>query len=282
MLKECGFGPKLYSREDFLDNFETLLSCYVESGLPIIVALENSESVKNKIANDFIGHAVLCVGRAEISDTFIDNNPSKEVDTVKGARIKIKDWDTIRKEFVFIDDNYPVYQKEYLDSPTSRYNEINWNECKISHFIVPLYKRIYLEAYIAKKLVEEILKSNYFSFADGRELYIRTFLCSTRSYRKYVMLSDMDLNLKNIINSKNMPKFIWVTEITDVYRIKNKKASGLILLDATEANEYSNKALIFALCNGLLIQYDNESKNMSSYQCVMKDFTMFNSNLKKL
>ena len=31
LLKECGFGPKLYSREEFAADFNQLLSCYIES-----------------------------------------------------------------------------------------------------------------------------------------------------------------------------------------------------------------------------------------------------------
>lgn len=48
--------------------------------------------------------------------------------------------------------------KRYLDIPESEYTDAEakkkadkeWAACKISHFIVPLYKKIYLEAYVAK------------------------------------------------------------------------------------------------------------------------------------
>src|SRR5699024_4857347 len=144
--------------------------------------------------------------------------------------LKIKDWDTISKKFIFIDDNFPVYQADSLDMPTKRYLDIpeseytdaeakkkadkEWTACKISHFIVALYKKIYLEAYVATKFVKELLSSEYFEYADNREIHIRTFLCSARSYRKYVMLSDMPDKLKSLIMEKSFPKFVWITEVT--------------------------------------------------------------------
>ena len=60
LLKEFGFGPKLYSRDVFGEDFESLLSCYIESGIPVIVALQN-ENAHNRIPPEkfkFIGHAV--------------------------------------------------------------------------------------------------------------------------------------------------------------------------------------------------------------------------------
>ena len=36
LLKECGFGPKLYSRKEFASDFNMLLSCYVESGILLL------------------------------------------------------------------------------------------------------------------------------------------------------------------------------------------------------------------------------------------------------
>ena len=45
-----------------------------------------------------------------------------------------------------------------------------------------------------------------------------------------------------------MPKFIWCGEFytTNQYKKSRKKASGIVILDATEANKASIDALIFA------------------------------------
>ena len=55
---------------------------------------------------------------------------------------------------------------------------------------------------MAKTFVKELLISHFFEYADGREVCLRTFLCSARSYRKYIMFSNMPQNLKALIMSK--------------------------------------------------------------------------------
>ena len=61
-------------------------------------------------------------------------------------------------------------------------------------------------------------------------------------------LELMDSDLKNTILLAKMTKFIWCAEIynTTNYGAKEKEAIGLILLYATEANQESINALIFA------------------------------------
>lgn len=52
-LKEFGFGTYIYSRDDAYENeIENILSIYVESGIPTIVAVENEN----------IGHAIIAIG----------------------------------------------------------------------------------------------------------------------------------------------------------------------------------------------------------------------------
>lgn len=299
LLKEFGFGPKLYSRNEFADDFDQLLSCYIESGIPVIVALDNAEDVRENKVDRLIGHAVLCIGHERVTQDKIEAIAPREY-TTNGATQKLilKDWDNASKEFIFIDDNFPVYQSESLTSPAGRYLRIpvddypdqqakdkadkEWGSCVISHFIVPLYKKIYLEAYVAKTFVRELLCSRFFNFPDGKELYIRVFLCSARSYRDYAMLSDMRDDLKEIIVNKSLPKFVWVAELSTITDIRVEKASGLILFDATEANTLDYRPLIFALCNGSLVQYDKGKKAVVASAITGMLFTIFDKNLKDL
>lgn len=300
LLKECGFGPKLYSREEFGEDFNQLFSCYIESGIPIIVALDNAKAVqdKNKTIERLIGHAVLCIGHEQIGHEQIKAIQYQEY-PIEGStkKLRIKDWDNIEKNFIFVDDNFPVYQSAGLANPIDRYLAIpesdypdvlskkkadeEWKSCEISHFIVPLYKKIYLEAFVAKTFVKKLLSSKFFDFSDNKEVYIRTFLCSARSYRKYVMMSDMSGNLKSLIMNKSFPKFVWVTEVS-TNNIQEGMANGLILLDATEANTLDYRPLIVAMCNGFLLQYDKDNKAVTSYQMTGTTFSIFDENLKEM
>jgi hypothetical protein len=57
-LKDFGFGTRIYAKSEYTEHeFNNLLSCYIESGIPIIVSIESPEDVKPRI-----GHAILCIG----------------------------------------------------------------------------------------------------------------------------------------------------------------------------------------------------------------------------
>lgn len=52
--------------------------------------------------------------------------------------------------------------------------------------------------------------------------------------------------IKENILELPMPKFIWIAEICNKALMKQRKAAGLVILDATEANVSHNKPLIMA------------------------------------
>src|SRR5450759_2084837 len=64
-LNEFGFGSMIYGRQQYQNEFDGLLSCYIESGIPLIISLDN-----RPVGN--IGHALIAVGHEKILDTTID------------------------------------------------------------------------------------------------------------------------------------------------------------------------------------------------------------------
>lgn len=116
-LREFGFGTRIYGKDDYKQDFEKLISTYVESGVPVILAVDNMQAGGN------IGHAILCVGHEQINAAKIDSisenqilNPQLKA-AVMAKGIKLYDFDGGKKDFVFIDDNCPIYQKADLDNP---------------------------------------------------------------------------------------------------------------------------------------------------------------------
>ncbi|WP_207421179.1 papain-like cysteine protease family protein [Desertivirga brevis] len=113
-LKEFGFGTRIYSKQQYAAEFEGLLSCYIESGIPVIMAIDNRHR------GGSIGHALLAIGHNKIEDNQINSLVSyKTSNTTLAAGLAAKsivlyDYDSITKDFVFIDDNHPPYQKAPL------------------------------------------------------------------------------------------------------------------------------------------------------------------------
>lgn len=91
-----------------------------------------------------------------------------------------------------------------------------------------------MEAGEARKFTLEFLKLSTFAYKK-RSLGIRTFLCSSRTYKNYLInLQGVDLDIKKLFLNLSMPKFIWVSEIFDIDDFSADLIEGVVLLDATE------------------------------------------------
>jgi hypothetical protein len=280
-LREFGFGTRIYSRDEYRNDFERLLSSYIESGIPLIIAIENRYSGGN------IGHALLCVGHEKVTEMQIDGLNPLDIseDTLnrlyKKKDIIIYDYDEVRKKFVFIDDNHPAYQKATLEGPALHYNSSDWHSCKITYFIAPLYPKIYLEAFEAKNFVLNFLVFNSVPLIEKSEIVLRFFLTSTRSFKDKVAINkEMQGDLKTLILTTVMPKFVWVAELSSKDLIKRKLANGLIIIDATEANTLSFKPLILAAYQDNIAYFDANNSNLENNVFPLRNFCIFENNLK--
>ena len=281
-LREFGFGTIVYSRDQYGDEFENILSCYITSGIPLVIA------VQNQAPHQLIGHALICVGHEFIEADMIEDleptiitNRSLEY-KLKSKNITIYDSDSIRKKFVFVDDNHPVYQKAFIDNPTGHYGTQAWRNCRVSNFVVPLHPRIYLEAYAAKNFVISFLVDGIVSLEDNTEIVLRVYLTSSRSYKDYLSFNEtFDENIKHVIVEIPMPKFIWIAELSTKELLKQGKSNGVMLLDATEPNVFDNKPLILAAFQGHLVKYSQKNYVLQDNSVTLQPFTNF-SNFKSL
>ncbi len=273
-LREFGFGTRLYARDDFgMDEFRRLFSCYVESGIPLLVAIHG----------DVIGHALLCVGHCQVTHDQIDFLVESANDGIKIApdTVKFYDNDDIEKKFVFIDDNMPPFQKLLFKNPTGGYFDCHpdWHKCEITHFIAPLYPKIYLEAFEAKKFCKKFLFENFIIPVD-HEIYLRFFLTSGRSFKNVLNFNKtFDADVRQLILETPLPKFVWVGEISNKELIKERQANGLILLDATEADTSELKPLIFANYLSVLFSIDPDEYFFSKKDISLPTFSIFTNNL---
>jgi hypothetical protein len=270
-IREFGFGTKMYSRENYSSEFEALLSCYIESGLPLIIAMDNSKGTGT------IGHALLCIGHERIKEAQIDAISEEPLD----RGIKLYNYAKVERDYIFIDDNRQTYQKARLNAPAIHYTP-DWHDCEITYFIVPLYTKIYLEAVEAKNFVLGFLQNGHFPLADDSEFLLRFFLTSSRSYKDQVARNNtIQDELKAEIIEAQMPKFIWVAELSTKQLIKQKKANGLVILDATEADVYFEKPLILAVYQDSIIKFNVRNKELEKIFVSLREFSIFEHNLQE-
>jgi len=278
-LREFGFGTRIYSEDEYKDEFKRLISCYIESGIPLIIAMDNDTGN--------IAHALLCIGHEKINESHIDTlipltiTQERLKNQYNDKHISIYDYDDVKKDFIFIDDNLPAYQKASLDDPALHYNDIEWKKCKISYFIVPLYPKIYLEAFEAKKFVLNFLVFNSVPLEDDSEIVLRFFLTSTRSFKDKVSSNkNMGDDLKKLILSTPMSKFVWVAELSNKSLIKKQMANGVLILDATEAITTHNKPLILAAYQNQIAYFETITSILKYNVFPLQNFSIFENNLK--
>lgn len=263
-LKNQGFGCKVYEYSNPM--FKELFTCYIESGIPLAVCIQT---------NDF-GHAVVCVGRNETNRQIIDTAGEYEI---MGGKFYV--WNNSIEHFIFNDDNCPCYQPTTFSKPTAYYNCPDWENGKITHFIVPLHSKVYLDAELAIKA------SNYLAIKKMKvpeHSVVRTFLASNRTYREYIMKNtDFTEDERLIYLQIDMPKFVWVTEISDKASFIANKVNSLILLDATGSNidNEGYSSLLFYQTNGIGTFFNKKNRWFENIPISLPNmFESFNDNLK--
>src|SRR5690606_34488420 len=177
------------------------------------------------------------------------NEIDKSSDTKNGKEFEFYETTSISAKYVIQDDNHIPYRVIALEYPGEHYTEKDCRAYQIDSIVVPLYPKIYLESVIAKELVLQVIKDANVGYDFGEDFVFRFYLTSSRSFKNHIArIEDMDAYLKNNILITKMPKFIWVGEFytKDAFSEIDKKACGIVLLDATEANQESIDALIFA------------------------------------
>jgi len=272
-LKKFGFGSKVYSKKEFADQFFNIFKIYIESGIPVVTVLQSPT----------IGHAVLCIGRKEFE--------VKDLSTITPFEIQLKDSgrgsiflffnSRIERDFVFIDDNWGPFQQASLLAPCAHYGNLDWDPCQITAFVVPLYPKIYLEAYQVEKYLLNYLR-NYLQihFKGGEKIFFRMFLASSRSFKQHIAVNpSLEIGVKEILISCTMPKFIWVAELSDLDLIVNKKGNGLIVLDATEVNIVDNKPLILSVFQKVLTIWNDQLGELEDFPLDLNYFDIYTNNL---
>lgn len=218
-LQRQHFECKVYNKAN--GRFRELFNCYVESEFPLAVALEGDDT-----KGTHFGHALVCVGQKKHGRDLINTVTPNTINSVN-----IYNWNKVPSIFVSIDDNMAPYQQFDFDHPTIHYNNPDWNNTKVTCFIVPLHPKIYVEAEEAIGISEQHIA---YTHTAGNELYVRTLLTTSRSYRDYIVRNNViPSTTKEMLLGLNLPKFVWVTEISDKVNFLSEKVNEVLLIDAT-------------------------------------------------
>ena len=286
VLQAGHFHPRLYPyANEEAGGFEELFYAYVESGIPFILGLPQHAVI-------CIGHGSVDfkMDHHKLSDIVSDDIfENKKIYNISTARLV--------DEYIFMDDNEAPYIISTIDDLTVRYYEnsdIPFEEGKIEKedygenneselgnnqskeqivytedailgmkrrfdsLLVPLYKRIFLDASRAKSIFEEhflhnpdfieklqeAYGDNTWGYSEDNPLVWRMYLAASNSYKDFKCKTALNTDIFRYYSSQSYPRFIWVLEIGTISTFADHEARVEILLDATSSSNSNTWAIL--------------------------------------
>ena len=260
VLTELGFFPVLYGNEkcDRPPKLKKIMHYYVDSEIPVAINLNQKGSRSNK-------HSVVCIGFGKKYD-IDDKRLAEAVQKVNDSLYVVDSADLYDDYTIMNDSSHPYanmrFFKSYKDKRVR--DSISSNNVQdfdifdnslcitqicanfdMSTMVVPLSKRMFMEAMDVVDIARQILSHEKISFTKmieniefenqeikelipkatvGDPLIYRVFL-STSSVFKRMRANAYEGNelLKNIYSTTPMPKFVWVFELYGKNHLKFKK-----------------------------------------------------------
>jgi hypothetical protein len=184
-------------------------------------------------------------------------------------------FDEVQNGFVVQDDNEPPYRTIDIHKPVAGYTPKPHPLDPVT-LIVPLYKRLHLEAQRAIAYMGA-LPGYLFDLSPGFEMpcnKINAFIASSRSL-KFFISRQIGLNpiAKAIILDMSLPKFVWVGEF---YGQEVHQVSAWSLLDATETRHPANQGGLLIAINdgGLYLTSDKKFVTLHSGLGVLEPYNL--------
>ena len=268
IFSKFGLFPEIYiKQENAEEEFYRLLYYYIESGLPLLAGLGNHQ------------HAITIIGH--ISDYNKAPSSKNSFDYLEGLIVN--------------DDNCLPYQKLLKEvAPKAGYCS-KYHLEDIDTFVVPLYEKIYFSAEYVDSLTKALFLDDTFGidvlskFIKNENIIKRIFLTSSKSYKKQRREQKLPLNLSETYCEMNMPKFIWVCEISTPELYPKEEIVGEVIIDAT-ANHHERFSFLaihypdFLVLNSREKLTDDTSRFINGGLSVenMLSYSMYKSNLKEV
>lgn len=279
VLQAGHLHPRLYPCDNEMgEDFDELFYVYIESGIPFILGLPQ--------------HAVICIGHGFV-DFKMKYHKLKDItmcDILEKQNVYYISTARLVDEYIFMDDNQAPYVVSTVDKLTVHYYENsdlsidseeennesdfgddtlkgqieytkeaiqNMKKC-FDSLLVPLYRRIFLDASRAKSIFDEyFLKNpdflekiqnaycdNTWGYTEDNPLVYRMYLASSNSYRDFRCRFASNANIYQYYSSQSYPRFIWVLEIGTIATFAEKEARVEILLDATSSRNSDTWAIL--------------------------------------
>lgn len=262
VFMEAGFYPVLYNVTRMTDpsKFKRIFHYYIESGLPIAVGVDVGGSLR---------HSIICVGHGEI-----------DKDRIGTKQYSIQDEYDENRRIWICDSADAVFQYIVMDDQKKPYSKYEWVEGRIDklgpymleNILVPLYKRMFLEASDAYDICTSVLVDRDFGIQRFKKdigtidkpFIIRLFMASGRGLKRDRIenFGQKNEQVREYYINTPLPRFVWVCELYLTEDYPNK-CIGEIIIDATAAsNAKSGSVIILHYPNHILFKLPKENSSL--------------------
>lgn len=250
VFSEVGFSPRLYTMNLFSDTsqFKRVMHYYIESGLPVAVGVKVDEKTR---------HSIVCIGHGKIHYDKIGNKIYAVYDTVNDNYIWIVDSADLCSHYVIMDDGRSPYETcewKYVLQSDKVSTKNMLEDYEPDNLMVPLYKRMFLEAQDAYDICTSALASSRVGIQRicpdlgqiDNPVIIRLFMCSSRNFkqRRIENFGTLNSEVRERYINVLLPRFIWVCEIYDKKSYCERKVIGEIVIDATASPHDGIKSVL--------------------------------------
>lgn len=237
VFMEAGFYPVLYNSDKLEDSskFKRILHYYIESGIPTAVGLEINKNTK---------HSIICIGHGKVDRNRMEQKQYSIPDGYdEDHHIWIIDSADLVTDYIVMDDNRKPYSKDsWRDEDSDNPNLLGaW---KPEYLMVPLYRRMFLEAADAYDICTSVLADSELGIQKiipkigtiENPMVIRLFMASARGFKNYRInsFSENNAEIRERYVNTPFPRFVWVCEVY----LKNDYPDSCIaevIIDATAA-----------------------------------------------
>lgn len=267
VLMEAGFYPVLYDKALLTgpSKFKRILHYYIESGIPMAVGVDVNKTLR---------HSMVCVGHGQVN-----------LESWGKRQYEIQDASDCNHCIWLIDSADTVSQYIFMDDRDKPYIQYTWttenNIDKIgpympNYLLVPLYKRMILEASDAYDICTSVLADKEFGIQCvcpdvgtlDNPLGIRLFMASARGLKRHRIehYSVENTEMKECFINTPFPRFVWVCELFIKEEYPNK-CIGEIIIDATAApSSKSGSVIILHYANIVMTKTPKDNSSLQNHK----------------
>ncbi len=227
------------------ETLRKLFHIYVESGIPLAVAVKGKDADESRIR-----HSIICIGHGSRNYEW-----SKNPQRISG--FSVIDSYRAYNDYILIDDNQPPYTiQEYGDFTV-------YKDIEIAGFVVSLPRSAFLEAdeayfigiealfyFSDTKLDESFLVENYKYDVNNNSLVTRLYLTTSAKFKRFKNKPLTSNKLIDFYLTLNLPHYIWVMEISTAELYSSNLAFGDVIIDATHSNTQNGMDSIISIHYG--------------------------------